>query len=155
MKGNLGCFEDKKWAGVTGGEVWLVVMATKSRREEGRKLEAVREERSHSGTSCLDTHTVCWLWGCGHKRTDHLDSDVLSVCFLMVALGDIADIGPTVLQLCIVDDEDGADLVRGSRQEVSHWLHSFPCLQNGDRRHGLRSQKYVLPLGSQGERRKW
>lgn len=91
---------------------------------------------------------------CGQQRTDHLDSDVLPICFLMVALRDIADIGPTVLQLCILDDEDGADIVAGSWQEVSHWLHSLPCLQNGDRRHGLRSQKHVLPLGSQGGGRK-
>lgn len=98
---------------------------------------------------------VCWLWACGEQRTDHLDGDVFPIRLLMVALGDIADIGPAVLQLCILDDEDGADLMSGSRQEVSHRLHSPPCLQNGDRRHGLRSQEHVLPLGSQGGERKW
>lgn len=96
--------------------------------------------------ACLDTHVVCWRWVCGQQHTDHVDCDVFPVRFLVVALRDIADIGPTVLQFCILDDEDGADLVGGSGQEVGHRLHRLPCLHNRDRRYSLRSEEHVLAL---------
>lgn len=86
------------------------------------------------------------LWAHGQQLTNHMDCDVFPVCFFMVALGDVTGVGPTVLHLCILDDEDGADLVGGPRQEVSHRLYSLPCLHNGDRRYSLRNQEDVLPL---------
>lgn len=94
------------------GEGWLFAMVSEGR---GQRVPS-------RGSLALSAQ---------QRRTDDLDHDVFPICFLVVALRDVADVGAAVLQLRVLDDEDGADIVGGPRQEVGHWLHSLPRLQTG------------------------